>query len=207
MTLTIENFLLLGSILLFISIVASKTSFKFGVPALLLFLAIGMLAGSEGIGGIHFDDPKISQFLGIVALTFILFSGGMTTKLDSIRPVLKDGISLATLGVLLTALLVGLFTHFLLGVSLAEGMLLGAIVSSTDAAAVFSVLRTRNIGLKGNLRPLLEFESGSNDPMAYFLTISFIQLVNEPDTSVWILVPSFMKGMILGAACGFGMGK
>ncbi|MFN8692611.1 MAG: potassium/proton antiporter, partial [Cyclobacteriaceae bacterium] len=89
MTLTIENFLLLGSILLFISIVASKTSFKFGVPALLLFLAIGMLAGSEGIGGIHFDDPKISQFLGIVALTFILFSGGMTTKLDSIRPVLK----------------------------------------------------------------------------------------------------------------------
>ena len=116
MTLTIENFLLLGSILLFISIVASKTSFKFGVPALLLFLAIGMLAGSEGIGGIHFDDPKISQFLGIVALTFILFSGGMTTKLDSIRPVLKDGISLATLGVLLTALLVGLFTHFLLGV-------------------------------------------------------------------------------------------
>ncbi len=139
MTLTIENFLLLGSILLFISIVASKTSFKFGVPALLLFLAIGMLAGSEGIGGIHFDDPKISQFLGIVALTFILFSGGMTTKLDSIRPVLKDGISLATLGVLLTALLVGLFTHFLLGVSLAEGMLLGAIVSSTDAAAVVSV--------------------------------------------------------------------
>lgn len=137
MTLTIENFLLLGSILLFISIVASKTSFKFGVPALLLFLAIGMLAGSEGIGGIHFDDPKISQFLGIVALTFILFSGGMTTKLDSIRPVLKDGISLATLGVLLTAVLVGLFTHFLLGVSLAEGMLLGAIVSSTDAAAVF----------------------------------------------------------------------
>ncbi|HAC25430.1 MAG TPA: potassium/proton antiporter, partial [Cytophagales bacterium] len=143
----------------------------------------------------------------IVALTFILFSGGMTTKLDSIRPVLKDGISLATLGVLLTALLVGLFTHFLLGVSLAEGMLLGAIVSSTDAAAVFSVLRTRNIGLKGNLRPLLEFESGSNDPMAYFLTISFIQLVNEPDTSVWVLVPSFLKGMILGAACGFGMGK
>lgn len=207
MTLTIENFLLLGSILLFISIVASKTSFKFGVPALLLFLAIGMLAGSEGIGGIHFDDPKISQFLGIVALTFILFSGGMTTKLDSIRPVLKDGISLATLGVLLTALLVGLFTHFLLGVSLAEGMLLGAIVSSTDAAAVFSVLRTRNIGLKGNLRPLLEFESGSNDPMAYFLTISFIQLVNEPDTSVWVLVPNFLKGMILGAACGFGMGK
>ena len=146
-----------GSILLFLSIIASKTSFKFGVPALLLFLVVGMLAGSEGPGGIYFDDPKTSQFLGVIALTFILFSGGLETKLESISPVLLNGFALSTAGVFITAISVGAFTAYLLDFKLVEGMLLGAIVSSTDAAAVFSILRTRNIGLKGNLRPLLEF--------------------------------------------------
>jgi cell volume regulation protein A len=110
----------------------------------------------------------------VVALTFILFSGGLETKLESIKPVLKNGLALSTVGVLITAVSVGVFSSYILNITLMEGMLLGAIVSSTDAAAVFSILRTRNVGLKGNLRPLLEFESGSNDPMAYFLTISFI---------------------------------
>jgi cell volume regulation protein A len=128
----------------------SKTSFKFGIPTLILFLIVGMLAGSEGPGGIYFDDPKITQFMGVVALTFILFSGGLETKLESIRPVLKNGLALSTLGVLITAVAVGLFTSYVLNITIIEGMLLGAIVSSTDAAAVFSILRTRNIGLKGN---------------------------------------------------------
>jgi cell volume regulation protein A len=206
-TLSIENILLLGSVLLFVSIIASKTSFRFGIPALILFLIVGMLAGSDGPGGIYFNDPKVAQFLGTVALIFILFSGGMETKIESIRPVLKDGISLATLGVLLTALLVGLFSTLILEFTLFEGLLLGAIVSSTDAAAVFSILRSRNLGLKGNLRPLLEFESGSNDPMAYFLTISFVYLLTHEDASVLTLIPRFFKGMLIGALAGYGFGK
>jgi cell volume regulation protein A len=207
MTLSIENILLLGSLLLFISIVASKTSFKLGIPALILFLIVGMLAGSDGPGGIYFNDPKAAQFLGVVALTFILFSGGLETKWESVRPVLKDGISLSTLGVLITALSVGFFSSYLLGFTLTEGMLLGAIVSSTDAAAVFSILRSRNIGLKGRTRPLLEFESGSNDPMAYFLTISLIYLIKEPDASILSLIPKFLKAMGVGALCGYGFGR
>jgi cell volume regulation protein A len=207
MTLSSENILLFGSILLFISIIASKTSFKVGIPTLILFLVVGMLAGSEGPGGVYFDDPKLSQFLGVVALTVILFSGGLDTKLESIRPVLRNGIALSTVGVLITAGMVGVFTSYVMNFTLVEGLLVGAIVSSTDAAAVFSILRTRNIGLKGNLRPLLEFESGSNDPMAYFLTISFIDLVMQPEMSMAMLIPKFLKGMLLGAACGYGGGK
>lgn len=207
MSLSSENILLLGSILLFISIVASKTSFKFGIPTLILFLIVGMLAGSDGPGGIYFNDPKIAQFLGVVALTFILFSGGLDTKWESIRPVLRNGLVLSTLGVLITAVSVGVFCSYLLRISLPEGLLIGAIVSSTDAAAVFSILRTRHVGLKGTLRPLLEFESGSNDPMAYFLTISFIELVQHPEVSIWVLIPKFVKGMVIGAGCGFALGK
>lgn len=207
MSLSTENILLLGSILLFISIVASKTSLKFGIPALILFMVVGMLAGSEGPGGIVFNDPKVAQFLGVVALTFILFSGGMDTKWESVKPVLKSGIALSTLGVLITAVGVGAFSSYLLDIPLYEGLLIGAIVSSTDAAAVFSILRTRNVGLKGSLRPLLEFESGSNDPMAYFLTIAFIDLVQQPELSLLSLIPRFLRGMLIGAACGFLFGK
>ena len=207
MVVSAENILLLGSILLFISIIASKTSFKFGIPTLILFLIVGMLAGSEGPGEIYFDNPKLAQFMGMIALTVILFSGGLDTKLESIRPVLRNGLALSTLGVLITAVAVGLFTSYVLNFSWVEGMLVGAIVSSTDAAAVFSILRTRNMGLKGTLRPLLEFESGSNDPMAYFLTISFIDLVLHPETSLMLLIPKFLKGMLLGAVCGYAAGR
>lgn len=207
MTFSTENILLLGSTLLFISIAASKTSSKLGVPTLILFLIVGMLAGSDGPGGIYFNDPEIAQFLGVVALTFILFSGGLDTKWESMKPVLRSGIALSTLGVLITALTVGLFSSYLLKISLMEGLLLGAIVSSTDAAAVFSILRSKRIGLKGILRPLLEFESGSNDPMGYFLTISFIYLLTDQDASLVSLIPRFFKGMILGALCGYVMGR
>jgi cell volume regulation protein A len=202
-----ENILLSGSALLFVSILASKTSFRLGIPALIIFLIIGMLAGSEGPIGIYFDDPHIAKFLGIVALTFILFSGGLDTKWTSVKPVLKNSIALSTVGVVITAFIVGTFSYYLLGLSLTEGLLVGAIVSSTDAAAVFSILRSRNIGLKGNIRPLLEFESGSNDPMAYFLTINLTYLVSHPETSLLSLIPKFFLSMAIGALCGFVMGK
>jgi cell volume regulation protein A len=207
MALSAENILLFGSALLFISIVASKTSFRLGIPTLILFLIVGMLAGSDGPGGIYFNDPKITQLLGVVALTFILFSGGLDTKYESIKPILRSGISLSTLGVLITALLVGTFSAYVLGYSIQQGLLLGAIVSSTDAAAVFSILRSKNLGLKGRLRPLLEFESGSNDPMAYFLTTGFIFIITEPDASIISLIPKFIQGMLLGGSCGYVFGK
>lgn len=207
MTVSAENILLLGSLLLFVSIIASKTSFKYGIPTLILFLIIGMLAGSDGPGGIYFNDPHLAQFLGVIALTFILFSGGLDTKWESVKPVLKDGISISTLGVLITATTVGVFSYFVLNLSMIQGLLLGAIVSSTDAAAVFSILRSRSVGLKGDIRPLLEFESGSNDPMAYFLTISLVHISKEPDASVWSLIPKFFMSMSLGAICGYGFGR
>jgi potassium/hydrogen antiporter len=205
--LTIENILLVGSLLLFISIIIGKTSYKFGVPTLLLFLTIGMLAGSDGIGGINFNNPKIAQFIGIVSLNFILFSGGLDTNWNSVKPILKQGIALSTLGVLLTALSLGTFVWFVTDFTIYESMLLGSIVSSTDAAAVFSILRSKSLALKTNLRPTLELESGSNDPMAYVLTIAFLSLVVNQDQSVFSIIPLFLQQMILGGVLGFGFGK
>ncbi len=206
MNLSIENILLVGSLLLLISIVAGKASFRFGVPVLVLFLAIGMLAGSEGIGGIYFSDSQVAQFIGIVSLNFILFSGGLDTDWKSVKPVLWIGVSLSTLGVLLTAVSLGLFVYWITDFSLLEGLLLGAIVSSTDAAAVFSILRSKNLALKSNLRPTLELESGSNDPMAYVLTIAFLTLILNPEMSAWSIVPLFLQQMILGGLLGFFFG-
>ena len=186
--------------------VASKTSFKLGIPVLIFFLGIGILAGSEGFVGIAFDDPKLAQVLGIVALNFILFSGGMETKWESIRPVIWKGVSLSTLGVLLTAASIGIFVHLVTDLTILEGLLLGSIVSATDAAAVFSILRTRNIGLKGNLRPLLELESGSNDPMAYILTISFTYLIANGDATIAKLILKFIIEMAIGGVLGVALG-
>jgi cell volume regulation protein A len=201
------NILLIGSILLLISIVAGRTTRRLGVPTLIFFLIVGILAGSEGIGGIHFNNAAVAQFVGIVALNFILFSGGLDTHWKSIRPVLWRGIALSTIGVFLTALSVGLFVHYVFGLTLAEGMLLGSIVSATDAAAVFSILRNKGIGLKGYLRPVLELESGSNDPMAYFLTISLTTIVATGETDLYVVIPSFLQEFIFGAIIGFGMGR
>jgi cell volume regulation protein A len=207
MILTSENILLIGSVLLLLSILASKTTGKLGVPALIIFLAVGMLAGSDGIGGIHFDDPNLAQSLGVVALTFILFSGGLETKWESVKPILWQGVTLSTFGVLLTAGTVGLFISYISDFTLLEGLLIGAIVSSTDAAAVFSILRSKSIGLKGNLRPLLELESGSNDPMAYFLTIGITAMLVNQNASIVSLIPLFLQQMVIGAFMGIVLGK
>jgi cell volume regulation protein A len=205
MRLTIDNIILIGSILLFASLVASRQT-RLGIPTLLLFLLVGMLAGSDGPGGISFDDPKIAKFIGAVALSFILFSGGLETKWDDIKPVFWQGVSLSTLGVIITAATMGFLVYLFTDFTMLEGLLLGSIISSTDAAAVFSILRSKSIGLKGNLRPLLELESGSNDPMAFFLMIIFTYLISNPEATYLSLIPMFFKQMILGALVGYLMG-
>lgn len=207
MVLTIENIFLVGSILLLISVVAGKTSYRFGIPTLVLFLGVGMMAGQDGIGGIVFNDPRITQFIGIFALNFILFSGGLDTDWKSVKPIMKQGLVLSTLGVFLTAITVGSFVYWITDFTIYESMLLGSIVSSTDAAAVFSILRSKSISLKSNLRPTLEFESGSNDPMAYVLTIAFLSLVVHQDKSIWSIIPFFIQQMTLGALLGFVFGR
>ena len=207
MNIEVGNLLLIGSILLLISIIAGKTTSRLGVPTLIFFLIVGILAGSEGIGGIHFDNTSIAQFVGITALNFILFSGGLDTNWQSIKPILWRGVALSTLGVFLTALSVGVFVHYVFGFTIWEGLLLGSIVSATDAAAVFSILRNRGVALKGYLRPVLELESGSNDPMAYFLTITLTGIVATGHASFAELLPAFLKEFILGGAIGFVMGR
>lgn len=199
----IETAMVAVAVLILLGVIASKISSRLGVPALLLFLFLGMLAGSEGPGGIEFTDLGFTQNIGVIALSFILFAGGFDTQWREVRSVLGRGILLATVGVLVTALVAGSVAAWVLGIPPLTGLLLGAIVSSTDAAAVFSVLRSRSIGLKGKLRPLLELESGSNDPMAVFLTLGFIKLLTEPDAGVWELIPLFVAQMTIGGLVGF----
>ncbi len=207
MNITAGNIILIGSVLLFVSILAGQRAYKFGVPALVLFLAVGMLAGTDGIGGINFDSPGIAQFIGVIALNFILFSGGLDTEWKSVRPVMWQGVILSTAGVLFTAILTGLFVHWIVpGFSLFEGLLLGSIVSSTDAAAVFSILRSKSLKLKHNLRPILEFESGSNDPMAYLLTIICLGLVMNPEASVSEAIVRFLVQIVVGGGAGILFG-
>lgn len=210
MVITVHNILLILSLLLFFAILAGKTSSKFGVPALILFLCIGMLAGSEGIGGIEFgyEQAKIAQFIGVVALNFILFSGGLDTKWKTIKPIVGKGVALSTLGVLLTAVFIGVFVKYFTQFSWAESLLLGSIVSSTDAAAVFNILNSKNLSLKNNLKPLLEFESGSNDPVAFLLTTFFVGMVGlESSFSIGYAIWVFIKQLFLGALMGFAMGR
>jgi potassium/hydrogen antiporter len=204
---SIELLLLIAAVLVLLSILASKVSARIGIPALLLFLVIGMLAGSDGPGGIYFDNPWLAQLLGSTALAYILFAGGLQTEWRVVRPVAAPALALASIGVVLTALAVGIFAHYLIGFSWLEGLLLGAIVSSTDAAAVFSILRSRSTRLKGNLEPLLELESGSNDPMAVFLTIAFTNLLRMPDTPLISIFPLFILQFGLGAVIGWLLGN
>ena len=210
---TAENILLVGSILLFVSIMVSKTGYRFGVPALLLFLVVGMLFGSDGLG-LQFHDAREAQFIGMVALSVILFSGGMDTKLADIKPVLAQGIVLSTAGVLLTALLTGLFIFWLSGMSwtnihfaLLPSLLLAATMSSTDSASVFAILRSQKMNLKHNLRPMLELESGSNDPMAYMLTIVLIQFIQSSGISTASILGSFAVQFLIGGAAGYLLGR
>lgn len=207
MNIQFEIIMIVVSGLILLSVLVSKVADRFGVPILLLFLGIGMLAGSEGIGGIYFDDPNLTQYISIAALVLILFSGGLDTSWKSIRSVAKEGALLATIGVVLTASIFGLFVYFILKLSLAESMLIGAIISSTDAAAVFAILRSKGVNLKGNLAPLLELESGSNDPMAILLTITLISFVTNTNTSILSAVGLLVLQLAIGAAVGWMMSK
>lgn len=213
MIFTAGNILLIGSILLFVSIVVGKTGYKFGVPALLLFLLVGMLFGSDGLG-LQFHNAEEAQFIGMVALSVILFSGGMDTKIADIKPVLGPGILLSTLGVLLTAFFTGIFIWWLSGMSwtnihfpLLTSLLLAATMSSTDSASVFAILKSQKMNLKNNLRPMLELESGSNDPMAFMLTIVLIQLITSTGMGAGEIVVNFLIQFIVGAAAGYTLGR
>lgn len=204
---------MIGAVLLFVSIVVSKTGYRFGVPTLLLFLLVGMAFGSDGFG-LQFHSAKGAQFIGMVSLSIILFSGGLGTSYQEIKPVLSQGVLLSTLGVLLTTLFTGGFIfwisnlpftniHFPLIVSL----LLAATMSSTDSASVFNILRSQRMNLKYNLRPTLELESGSNDPMAYMLTIVLIQFIQSGGMSAGAILGSFCVQLLLGGASGYVLGK
>ena len=213
MLFTAENILLVGSILLFVSIVVGKTGYRFGVPALLLFLVVGMAFGSDGLG-FQFHSAQTAQFIGMVALSIILFSGGMDTKFTEIRPILTPGIVLSTVGVLLTALFTGLFIWWISGMSwsniylpLTTSLLLASTMSSTDSASVFAILRSQKMNLKYSLRPMLELESGSNDPMAYMLTIVLIQFLQSSGMGAGAILGSFAVQFLVGAAAGYGLGK
>ena len=208
-----ENILLLGAVLIFCSILVSKTGYRFGIPSLLIFLIVGMLFGTDGLG-LEFGNAGQAQFIGMMALSIILFSGGVDTKISEIKPVLTPGILLSTLGVLTTTALTGLFIFYIshwtgldIHMSLVVSLLLAATMSSTDSASVFSILRSQRMNLKHNLRPMLELESGSNDPMAYMLTIVLIQLVGNNDAGGWQILVDFSFQFVLGGLAGFGIGK
>lgn len=202
-----ENFLILFGGLLLLSVLFGKISDKYGIPALLIFLSVGMLAGSDGVLGIAFDNKQITQNIGTIALIFILFSGGLDTVLKSIKPVLIDGFVLATLGVFITAFVVAGALNFIYGYPLIGTLLVGAVIASTDAAAVFAILRSSGIKLKERINSLLELESGSNDPMAIFLTISVIEFIgtqNNFSIISWLfdLVFQFSIGTVFGIVFG-----
>lgn len=213
MFITTGNILLIGSILFFISILVSKAGSRLGVPVLLLFLIVGMVFGRDGIG-IEFENPNTAQFIGVVALSIILFSGGMDTKLGDVKPIMSQGIILATLGVLLTTCLTGGFIFLIAQwtfpnstTPLAGCLLLAAVMSSTDSASVFNILRSRNLFLKYNLRPLLELESGSNDPMAYMLTILLIQIMQTGEMNTGQILLSFGIQFSIGILAGYLLGR
>lgn len=209
-----ENILLVGSLLLFISILISKTGYKFGVPTLLIFLLVGMGFGTDGLG-IEFSSAQQAQFIGMVAMSIILFAGGMDTKIASIRPVFTPGILLSTLGVLMTTVITGGFIFFISGLSktnitlgLLASMLLAATMSSTDSASVFNILKSQRMNLKYNLRPLLELESGSNDPMAIMLTLVLIQVISGgSELQALPIVRNLIIQFSVGGLVGFLMGK
>jgi cell volume regulation protein A len=202
----IDRLILMGALLVLIGIASSKLSSRFGVPVLVLFILVGMLAGSEGVGGIQFENYGFAHGAGTVALAVILFDGGLRTPFRSIRPALAPAASLATVGVLLTAGIAGAAASYILGVPLLAGLLLGSIVASTDAAAVFSVLRSTGLHLPERLGATLEVESGSNDPMAVFLTVGLLEiLLGQMEPGIGVL-GLFAQHMLIGAVAGIAVG-
>lgn len=209
-----ENILLVGSLLIFTSILFSKTGYRFGIPTLLLFLIVGMGFGCDGLG-LQFSNVEDAQFIGMLALSVILFSGGMDTRLRDVRPVMAQGIVLSTVGVLLTTAFTGLFIFYLsrwtnapIQLPLLTCMLMAATMSSTDSASVFNLLRTQRMNLRHNLRPTLELESGSNDPMAYMLTVVLIQVISTGGgLTPWAVVRDFLVQFAVGGLAGYAFGR
>ncbi|MCS3902847.1 cell volume regulation protein A [Methylohalomonas lacus] len=203
----LNQLIFIGAVLLFTSIVASSAASRFGVPLLLVFLALGMLAGEDGFGGVNFDNYATAYLISTIALAVILFDGGMRTSIKSFRVGLRPALSLATVGVLITAVVTGLFTSYILGLHWMQGLLLGAIVGSTDAAAVFSLLHSHGLQLKERVGATLEIESGINDPMAVFLTIILIEMISAGEVAPgWWLAGAFAWQMGLGALLGIAGG-
>ncbi len=204
----LDILLAIAGLLLMLCVFANKISDKYGIPALLIFLGLGMLAGSDGVGRIEFHNARLTNVIGTIALAFILFSGGLDTNWQNVKGIAKRGSVLSTVGVLLTAIFLFLFSHDILGLSVEISMLLSVIVSSTDAPAVFSILRSHNLNVQPRLKALLEFESGSNDPMAVFLSMSAIAFISQADFDLLSLLRSFFLqmslGIILGLSFGFG---
>jgi len=203
----IETILLIISILIFLSIIFSKLTSFTNIPKLLIFIAVGMIAGEDGPGQIQFNNYDIAQGLGIIALSFILFSGGLETKLSNIRKVMVRGILLSTLGVIITTATVTVIGFYVLGIDYKLSFLIGSIISSTDASAVFVGLRSKKFKLKRDIGSLLEFESGSNDPTAVFLTMTAITMIASPEINAGVFFIDFLKQMIIGFFIGFGIGK
>jgi cell volume regulation protein A len=203
----LEQRILVAALLVVLAIAGSKLSTRVGVPVVLLFLGIGMLAGDDGPGNIAFDDFEIARGVGVVALVYILFAGGFDTKWSDVRPIATPAALLATVGVVLTTVITGAAAVALFDLPWKEGMLIGAIASSTDAAAVFSVLRQRGLRLRRRLGPLLELESGCNDPMAVFLTLGLLSLITEPDTGAPELLLRLVLQLVMGTVIGVLGGK
>lgn len=212
--LSLENILLTGSILLIAGVLIGKSGYRSGLPVLMIFLIVGMFFGTDGLG-IQFDDMNTAQFIGMIALCVILFTGGMATRYSAIKPILGPGLTLSTAGVLLTALLTGLFVWWLsdmkwtnIHFAILPSILLAATMSSTDSASVFGILGSQKVSLKNNLRPMLELESGSNDPMAYMLTIILIDAIGAGNgLSPLRLISELLMQFAVGGAMGWIMGK
>ena len=203
---SINAAMLLAGVLLLLGIASSKFSARLGVPVLVLFLSVGMLAGSEGVGRIPFENYSLANSIGSAALALILFDGGLRTSLAAVRRVWQPALALSTIGVLLTSLITGLAAARVLGLPLLQGLLVGSIVGSTDAAAVFSVLRSSGLKLPERLSATLEVESGSNDPMAIFLTLGLIGVItgnaDSPQSLLWLFVGQFGVGTLAGLLTG-----
>lgn len=192
--------MIIGGLILLICISSSKILYRFGVPMLLIFIVLGMLFGSDGLVGIYFDNYDLTSTICSLALVFIMFYGGFGTNWNTARKSAVPSILMSSFGVIITAGLTGLFCYFVLGTNLLEGLLIGAVVGSTDAASVFSILRSQKLNLKGTLAPLLEIESGSNDPIAYMLTIIILTLMSNGGAS--LILPMLIKQILFGILVG-----
>lgn len=199
------NLMIMSSLVLLICITSSKILYKFGVPILLIFIGLGMLTGSDGIVGIYFDNYELTRQICSIGLVFIMFYGGFGTSWDMAKPVAVPSILLSTVGVVITAGLTGIFCFKVFDTSLLEGLLIGSIVASTDAASVFAILRSQKLNLKGSIASILEIESGSNDPLAYMLTIIILGLM--ADKGYDTIIPMLLNQVVVGILSAVLLGK